>query len=336
MRLSCFRGVSAKWKNGSIRHENQQPEDIASAKAASKRVAIVLHTLDSDWTRLQISSMPGIFGDCGVVVTEVVDRGFSADRQVAELDRLIAAELDAIVALPVANEQIAAAFRRVSAAGIRLVLLENVPTGLLPGSDYISLVSSDNFGLGKMAAVGLAPHLAEGAAVGVLGFAADFFATDEREIAFTNWMQANRPDVRTHVRRFGAMNEAADLALRMIADHPDISGFFVIWDTPANAVATRLLSAGHTPAMATVDLGEEVAIALAAGRHFVSVAVQQPFQQGVAAPCTTILALLGRTIAAWIAMPGVSVARNNVADSFQIIWRKPAPREVLRLLGLTP
>ena len=312
------------------------PEDIAAAKAASLRVAVVLHTLDSDWTRLQISGMLGIFGDCGVVVTEVIDCGFSADRQVAALDQLIAAAPDAIVALPVANEQVVAAFRRVSAAGIRLVLLENVPTGLLPGSHYTSLVSSDNFGLGKMAAAELAPHLAEGAAVGVLGFAADFFATNEREIAFTNWMQTNRPDVRTHVRRFGAMDEAADSALRMIADHPGISGLFVVWDTPATAVATRLLAERHTLAMATVDLGEDVAIALAAGRLFVSVAAQQPFQQGVAAARTTILTLLGRTVPAWIAMPGVAVARGTVAESFQIIWRKPAPREVLCLLGLAP
>lgn len=310
------------------------PEDIAAARVATLRVAIVLHTLDSDWASLQISGMLGIFGDCGVVVTEVVDCGFSADRQVAELDRLIAAAPDAIVALPVANEQVVAALRRVSAAGIRLVLLENVPTGLLPGSHYTSLVSSDNFGLGKMAAAGLAPHLANGAAVGILGFAADFFATNEREIAFSNWMQANRPDVRTHVRRFGALDEAADLAVQMMADHPDIASFFVVWDTPATAVATRLSDAGQSTVMATVDLGEDVAIALAAGRQFVSVAAQLPFQQGLAAARTAILALLGRTVPAWIAMPGISVARSNVADSFQIIWRKPAPREVLRLLGL--
>jgi ribose transport system substrate-binding protein len=105
---------------------------------------------------------------------------------------------------------------------------------------------------------------------------------------------------------------------------------------PANAVANRLGSAGRTAAMATVDLGEDVAIALAAGRQFVSVAAQQPFQQGVAAAHTTILALLGRTVPAWIAMPGVGVIRGNVADSFQLIWRKPAPREVLRRLGLAP
>lgn len=311
------------------------PEDVAAARAVTRRVAIVLHTLDGDWTKLQITGMLGIFGDCGVVVTEVVDCGFSADRQASELDRLIAAAPDAIVALPVANEQVAAAFRRVSEAGIRLVLLENVPTGLLPGSHYTSLVSSDNFGLGKMAAAGLAPHLGHGAAVGVLGFAADFFATNEREIAFTNWMQVNRPDVQTHVRRFGAMDEAADLAERMIADHSEISGFFVVWDTPATPVSARMEAIGHPIVMATVDLGEDVAISLAAGQPFVSVAAQQPFQQGVVAARTTILALLGRTIPAWIALPGVPVTRDNVADSFQIIWRKPAPREVLRLLGLT-
>ncbi len=65
------------------------PEDCAAAKAAGGRVAIVLHTLDGDWTKLQISGMMGIFGACGVVVTEVVDCGFSAQTQVAELDRLI-------------------------------------------------------------------------------------------------------------------------------------------------------------------------------------------------------------------------------------------------------
>ena len=48
------------------------PEDITAARAATRRVAIVLHTLDSDWTRLQISGMLGIFGDCGVIVVQLV------------------------------------------------------------------------------------------------------------------------------------------------------------------------------------------------------------------------------------------------------------------------
>ena len=311
------------------------PEDCTEAKAAGKRVAVVLHTLNGDWTKLQIAGMLGIFGDCGVVVTEVVDCAFSANRQVAELDRLIAAKPDAIVALPVANEQVAAAFRRVSAAGIRLVLLESVPTGLLPGSDYTALVSSDNFGLGAMAAAGLAPHLSQSATVGVLGFAADFFATNEREIAFTKWLQVNRPDVTPRVRRFARIEDAAASTDDLLSAIPDLAGLFVVWDTPALAAANRLAERGATMPMATVDLGEAAAIVFAKGDSFCCIAAQQPFQQGIAAAQTVILCLLGRPVPAWIALPGIGVTRDNVVESFQTVWRLPAPREVLRLLGLS-
>jgi hypothetical protein len=57
--------------------------------------------------------------------------------------------------------------------------------------------------------------------------------------------------------------------------------------------------------------------------------------QGIAAAQTVILCLLGRPVPAWIALPGIGVTREIVVDRFQTIWRHPAPREVLRLLGLS-
>ena len=135
------------------------PDDRIAAKSAGWRVAIVLHTLESDWAKQLVAGMVGIFGDCGAAVVDVVDCGFSPERQTAELDRLAADRPDAIISLPVANEQVAAAHARVSAAGIKLILLDNAPTGLLPGKHYTALVSADNFGLGKIAAAGLSPEL---------------------------------------------------------------------------------------------------------------------------------------------------------------------------------
>ena len=126
-------------------------EIALSCAKAGWRVAVVLHTLESDWAKQQIAGMVGIFGDCGAAVIDVVDCSFSPDLQVAELDRLVALRPDAIISLPVANEQVAAAHRRVSEAGIKLVLLDNAPTGLLPGNHYGTLVSADNFGLGLIA-----------------------------------------------------------------------------------------------------------------------------------------------------------------------------------------
>lgn len=311
------------------------PDDRAAAKAAGWRIAVVLHTLESDWAKQQLAGMVGIFGDCGAAVIDVVDCAFSPDLQVAELDRLVALRPDAIISLPVANEQVAAAHRRVSEAGIKLVLLDNAPTGLLPGTDYTALVSADNFGLGKIAAAGLSPHIPNDAEVGVLGFAADFFATNEREIAFTKWLQVNRPDITPRVRRFARIEEAAATADSLFADYPGLAGLFVVWDTPALAAAARQTERSAPLPMATVDLGEAAAIALARGDTLCCIAAQQPFQQGIAAAQTVVLCLLGRPVPAWIALPGIGVSRENVVETFQAVWRQPAPREVLRLLGLS-
>lgn len=310
------------------------PDDRAASKASGWRVAVVLHTMDSDWAKQLLAGMVGILGDCGVAVVDVVDCGFSPERQVTELDRLISQRPDAILSLPVANEQVAAAHARVSGAGIKLVLLDNAPTGLLPGKHYTALVSADNFGLGKIAAAGLDPYLSQGAEVGVLGFAADFFVTNEREIAFIKWLQANRADVHVHVARFDRIDEAAKLGEGLLAQHPALAGLFVVWDTPALALAARLEATGRSLPMATVDLGEGAAINLAMGRSVRCIAAQLPFQQGIAAAQTVILSLLTRPVPAWIALPGLSVTRDNVVESFQTVWRQPAPKEVIRVLGL--
>lgn len=310
------------------------PEDMARARARGFRVAVVLHTLASDWAKQQLSGMIGMLGDCGVAVIDVVDCAFTPDVQIEALDRLIAEAPDAIVSLPVANAKVAAAHARVAAAGIKLVLLDNVPTGLLPGKDYTSLVSADNFGLGKIAAECLSPHVPEGSEVGVLGYEADFFATNEREIAFVKWMRINRPDVRLHVRRFPSLADAARVTRSLFDDHRDIAGLFVVWDTPSIASAGVLTALGRTIPMVTVDLGQDAAIGLAANNSLVAIAAQQPFRQGETAASVTVSALLGRLTPDWVALPGLAVTAENVVECFQTVWRKPAPREVLRMLSL--
>lgn len=310
------------------------PEDMSRARAAGLRVAIVLHTLASDWAKQQLAGIIGSLGDCGVAVIDVVDCGFTPEIQIEALDRLIREVPDAIISLPVANAKVADAHARVSAAGIKLVLLDNVPTGLLPGKDYVSLVSADNFGLGKIAAVGLSTHLQNGAEVGVLGYDADFFATNEREIAFVKWMRINRPDLRLHAARFPSLSEAAATTRSLIDAWPDMVGLFVVWDTPAIAAAQAIEEAGRSIPIATIDLGRDAAIGLAAGAPIVAIAAQQPFRQGQTAASTTVTALLGRIAPAWVALPGIAVTPANVVESFQTVWRTPAPREVLKKMKL--
>jgi ribose transport system substrate-binding protein len=306
--------------------------DMDAARARGFRVAIVMHTLESDFARQQLQGLAGTLGDCGTAVIEVVDCGFSPEAQIAALDHVLQQVPDAVISLPVANATVAAAHARLAAAGIALVLLDNVPTGLLPGKDYVALVSADNSGLGRIAAELLAPHLPEGAEIGVLGYDADFFATNERELAFERWMRRERPDITLRTARFGSIPLAGETALSLRAAHPDLSGLFVVWDTPARVALSALERHGWTAPVATIDLGRDAAVSLASSGPIVSVAAQQPYQQGVTAAQTAILAMLGRLTPDWIALPGLPVTRANVVESFQAVWRRPAPQDVLARL----
>ncbi|MBM1218614.1 substrate-binding domain-containing protein [Ponticoccus sp. SC2-23] len=305
--------------------------DAAAARAGGFRVAVVLHTLSGNWSEQHLAAIAGTLGDVSIPLLDVIDCEFDPDRQIAALDRLIAERPDAIISLPVDNTAVAEAHLRVARAGIKLLLLDNAPTGLLPGKDYVSLVSADNFGLGRTAAELMAEHLPQGASVGVLSYDVDFFATNQREIAFTKWMTTQRPDVTLHTAGFGAPHLAGETARSFLEEHSALDGLFVVWDEPAVPVLEQLEELGARMAVTTVDLGEKVAPRLADGTILKGVAAQNPFSQGVAMAQVTILSLLGRQTPAWIALPGIPITPAGILGGYQSVWRAPAPREIMEM-----
>lgn len=305
--------------------------DIEAARGRGFSVAVVIHTLNSDWSRQSMAGIVGTFGQCGAVVSEVVDCGFDADAQIAALKRLSGEPIDAIISIPVANAAVADAHREVAQAGKKLILLDNVPTGLLPGRDYTSLVSADNFGLGLMGAELLSLHVAEGGRVGLLTYGVDFYATNEREIAFGRWIRAHRPDLQVTTRRFSSLETAGKTTEALIGEVADLAGLFVVWDVPAMGAIKALHRLGIRIPVSTVDLGREVAIDLAREGATVGIAAQQPHSLGVAAAQSAVLALLGLPVPGWTALPGVAVTRSNVIESYQLIWNTAAPAEILML-----
>ena len=125
---------------------------------------------------------------------EIIDCRFSKDWQNQELLRLANAPIDAVISLPIGASGVLEGHRAVVNAGKKLVLLDNAPSGLRPGVDYLSVSSADNFGIGAIAAELTSPHLPNEGVVGILTYESGFFVTNEREIGFRKWMGAERPD----------------------------------------------------------------------------------------------------------------------------------------------
>jgi ribose transport system substrate-binding protein len=305
-------------------------EEAERARQGKFRVAVVLHTTKSDWAKQHLVGIAKTLGDHGAAIIEVVDCNFSAATQSASFERLIQSKPDAIISLPVGNTVMAEAYRKASKAGIKLVLLDNVPTGLLPGRDYVSLVSADNFGLGQIGAELLSPHVAADAEVGILTYRKDFYATNEREIAFRRWIETKRPDIIVRQGEFDEPSHAGDTLKQLLEQNPKLSGVFAVWDEAAIAALAMMQTSGKALPMTTVDLGEEAAQALAEGIIMKGVGSQRPYDQGVAAARATLLSLIERQPPPWLALPGLAVSRENIIESYQVIWHMPPPSRLVK------
>ena len=88
----------------------------------------------------------------GIKVVAVTDANGIASTQVTQLGTLIARKPTAIFSIPVNPVSEASSYKQISAAGIKLVLLDNVPSGLTPTKQYVTIVSADNGGNGYFAA----------------------------------------------------------------------------------------------------------------------------------------------------------------------------------------
>jgi ribose transport system substrate-binding protein len=304
--------------------------DIEAAHRGRFTAAVVLHTTTSDWSKQQLAGIVTTLGRYSAAVVDVVDCGFGIEAQVSAMQRFARERPDAVISIPIGNTAVADAHRAATAAGVKLILMDNVPTGLLPGTDYVSVVSADNFGLGQVGAELLSPHVALGSTVGIIGYRVDFFATNEREIAFKKWMERNRPDVKLKQAKFVEVDHTAIVVDRFLDANADVAGLFAVWDVPAMQAIAALRARSVELPMTTIDLGNAVALELVRGSIIKGVGAQQPFDQGVAVAALTILALLGREPPPWVALPALSVTVENVVEAYQVVWHTPAPPELIR------
>src|SRR5258708_39609370 len=88
--------------------------------------------------------------------------------------------LDGITSIPVDFTATAPTYKKVSQAGIKLVFMDSIPTGLEHPKEYASMVSADSQGNGQIAAQILASCVDKGGTIGLVNFGVDYFSTNER------------------------------------------------------------------------------------------------------------------------------------------------------------
>lgn len=308
-------------------------DELSKIKAMNATAAIVLHYGGNDWSQAQVNGLKTQFAAMGIEVIAVTDAGFNAAKQVSDIETILAKKPSIIVSIPTDPSATAKAYKMAADQGVKLVFMDNVPTGLVAGKDYTSVVSADNFGNGVASAHLMAKALDSQGEVGIVFHGADFFVTRQRYDAFKQTIVENYPDIKIVAEQgIGGPDFAGDAeraASAMMISNREIDGIWAVWDVPAEGVIAAARAAGRTDlVITTIDLGENVAIDIARDGFVKGLGAQRPFDQGVTEAKLAGYALLGKEAPAYVALNALPVSKDNLLEAWKTVYSADAPENV--------
>src|SRR5690349_4733277 len=105
------------------------PEELDKIKGLKAKAAIVMHYAGNDWSQAQVAGLKSQFAKMGIDVIAVTDAGFKPEKQVADIDTILAKKPQIIVSIPTDPVSTASAYLKASQQGVKLVFMDNVPKG---------------------------------------------------------------------------------------------------------------------------------------------------------------------------------------------------------------
>lgn len=301
-------------------------EEIEKLKEGNYTAAISFHYAGNDWSSAQQKGLEDTFKKYGITIVGTTDANFSVEQQVSDLETLTALKPDVMISIPTDAKATSDAFKRVSAQGIKLVFMDNVPDNFVAGENYVGTVSADNYGNGVIAAELIGEKLNGKGKIGIVHYDVDYFVTNQRLEAFEETIKTKYPDIEVIAKNgFSDVNQSTEVADAMLTQNPDLEAIFAIWDIPAEGVLSALTSAGREDIyVSSIDLGDNIAKEIAQG-NVLGVGAQLPYDQGVAEATMAAYALLGKETPSYVAVPATKVERNTIVTGYEMVYHKEAP-----------
>ena len=300
-------------------------DELAKIKGMHARAAIVMHYGGNDWSRAQVQGLKAQLAEMGIDVIAVTDAGFKAEKQVADIETVMAQKPNIIVSIPTDPAATAAAYRAAAEQGVKIVFMDNTGKGMTAGKDYVSAVSADNYGNGVASAHLMAQALGGKGEIGLVYHAADFFVTRQRYDAFKKTITESYPDIKIVAEQgIGGPDFSGDAekaASAMLTSHRRIKGIWAVWDVPAEGVMSAARTAGRDDlVITTCDLGENVAIDMARDGFVKGLGAQRPYDQGVTEAKLAGYGLLGKQAPPFVALPALPVTKANLLEAWQVVY----------------
>ncbi len=309
-------------------------DELAQIKAMNATAAIVLHYAGNDWSTAQVAGLQYQFDKMGIKVIAITDANFKTEKQVSDIETVLAKEPDIIVSIPVDPVATSAAYKAAADKGVKIVFMDNIASNLVQGTDYVSVVSADNYGNGVAAAHLMAKYIDGAGKIGIIYHEADFFVTRQRYEAFKKTITDNYPEIEIVEEQgingpdFAGDGEKA--ASAMLTKYPDLKGIWGVWDVPAEGILAAARTMGRENlVITTIDLGLNAAVEIAKGGIIKGLGAQRPFDQGVTEAILAGYGLLGKTAPPYVALYALPVEKANILEAWKTVYHADPPQALI-------
>jgi ribose transport system substrate-binding protein len=306
------------------------PEELQKLKDGKFTAAISMNVMDAAWPQLQVAGITAGLKEYGIELVAVTEAKGQPATQLNDLEQLAARQPNVILSIPIDPTSSSPVFKRIGGEGIKIVFIDNVPIEMAPGKDYVSVIASDNEANGYFAAKAMAEKMGGKGKVGILTTVYNSAYVIQAREKGARKAFAEYPGI-TEVApaQFpGTMEGAFSASSAMLTANPDLGGIFAVWDTPAIQAANAAKTLGRDVLVATVDLGEDSAVAVANNELF-SIGAQRPYLQGMAEAKAAAAALLGKEVPPYLSVAALKVQKLNLLSALKEVTQQDPPASVI-------
>jgi len=277
-----------------------------------------------------------VFAEAGIKVVAITSANFSAATQASQVSTVMALHPNIILTLPVDPVSAATYFMPAVNAGVKIVLLSNVPQGWQAGKQYVGTVTDNLAEAGKDAAELMCKAVHGKGQIGFIYYEANYYVTNERDAAFRTYMHLLCPGAKI-VAQEGVSNPADSqaIAAAMITKYPNLNGIYATFTSPVGDDVVAALRAAGKPnvKVVTLDLDPTAALDMARGKYVYGIVSDTPYIIGETMAKEAALAMLGKQVPPFSVVPELKVTRSNLVEAWREALPQNPPSQVLSALG---
>ena len=326
--------LGSEFVNAVTDEQKQQIESLDGMTAA-----LCMRWTGSFWPNQQIAGISDVLESYGIEVIATTDANSDDVTQISNIEAAIAMEPDLLFIHPTNEATLTDVCKQAASEGIKIIFMDQAVNELQAGTDYVTTVTCDNL-LNGMRHADIIAEALEGKEeknVGILYYAPQFTATNDRYEGFVTRLATKYPDI--NIVAIAPFEDALDTeapASALLTAHPEINAIYTEWDEPAIGIisAARALGLSSEDLVIGTDLmSDEVVLDLAQGGYVKGISTQDPYQQGVAEATAGVLSLIDADVPEFIEVLPTIVNRENLAEIYETVCGVPLFEEAAEALN---